>query len=62
MKMEDHPKLKLFLRKDPLCKQNPHVTNQGEGDKAQTVIIRNKMGDLGVSTDKLISKNKNIIF
>lgn len=51
MKMEDHPKLKLFLRKDRLCKQNPHGTNQGEGDKAQTVIIRNKMGDLSVSTD-----------
>lgn len=32
MKMEDHPKLKLFLRKDPLCKQNPHGTNQGEGE------------------------------
>lgn len=35
--IEDHQKLKVFLEKDLLQKQNSGGTSQGERDKAQIV-------------------------
>lgn len=51
--IEDHQKLKLFLRKDPLYKQNSTGTNQRERDKAQKVMIKSKKGNLNTDTTNI---------